>query len=191
MSRLLYEGLIERRPGHGTRVVPKGSQTALSEWHSFAEEMKRRGIEVVNYSLESEKCECTADEAVTLGLRPGTNVVRITRVRGWDGIPVVLSVSTLHPRLGVSESDDWSGRLYETIARASQIEAVRSSEVISAELATDRIAQRLAIPSGVPVLHRRRTTYDAQREPIEFNLNWYRAEHHALRLELTRGEANL
>lgn len=188
MSKLIFEGVIERRPGLGTRVVRRTVQTGLSEWHSFSAEMATHGIEVVNYFLEARMVEATIEEAAALQLRPETKVFRLTRVRGWDDTPVVLTSSTVHPRLKVGPELDWNEPFYNVLYRECLVDGCRSSEMLSAELAGPRTASRLGVREGAPLLFRKRTTFDLHDNPIEFNLNWYRSDIHSLRLELTRGQ---
>ena len=46
INKLVYEGLLLRKRGHGTRVVRKGIVGGVKNWLSFSQEMKMLGIEV-------------------------------------------------------------------------------------------------------------------------------------------------
>src|SRR3546814_5003587 len=54
--KLVVEGLLSRKKGVGTMVAPRTITTHLDEWHSFTQEMNRRGIKVRNYlvNIQSE-----------------------------------------------------------------------------------------------------------------------------------------
>src|ERR1700754_2839855 len=51
-NRLEYEGLLKRKKGVATQK--KKLATELDHWYSFTQEMKERGIHVVNITLKAE-----------------------------------------------------------------------------------------------------------------------------------------
>jgi GntR family transcriptional regulator len=186
MQKLIFEGLVERRQGHGTRVAKPPLQSGVDEWHSLTGEMRRQGIEVHNYDLSAELVEPTEEARNALQLKGRRKVWRIRRLRGWLDERVVLTVSWMHPRLGIKGDEDFSQPLYEMITEASGIVAVRSLEDITACLADEDLAEALAVEPGSALLLRKRTTLDANDEPVEFNVNWYRSDIHSLRMDLRR-----
>ena len=74
--------------------------------------------------------------------------------------------------------------LYEIVQRASGARPTRSVEEISVALAADAIPKMLGVKSGAPVLSRKRLVLDAANQPIEFNINTYRADAYVLHLQL-------
>lgn len=187
MQKLMFEGLVERRQGHGTRVARPPLQSGVSEWHSLTGEMRQLGVEVHNYSLEVALVEPEDEVCNALQIRAGRPVIRVRRVRGWLGDRVVLTVSWLHPRLAMKGSEDFSRPLYEVIAEASGVIPMRSLENITACSADRDVADALTVEPGSALLLRKRTTLDASDEPVEFNANWYRSDIHSLRMDLRRG----
>lgn len=187
MQRLTFEGLVERRAGHGSRVVRPTLHSGLSEWHSLTGEMSQYGIEIQNFEVTKMMEEADSEVASALGIEEGTKVLQVRRVRGWSGERVVLTVSYLAPRLGLTPEIDAKGSLYSVIREIGGATPVRSVEEITAHTASEALAQSLAIEEGAPVLYRRRVTLDAADRPIEFNINWYRSDIHALRMDLKKG----
>ena len=49
INQLVFEGLLIRKKGVGTKVARKGITGGVKNWHSFSQEMKMLGIEVRNY----------------------------------------------------------------------------------------------------------------------------------------------
>jgi len=186
MQKLIYEGLVERRQGHGTRVAKPPLQSGLAEWHSLTGEMRSQGIEVHNYALDVLVVPPPAEVRNALQLRSDRKVVQIRRVRGWLDEKVVLTVSWMHPRLGIKGGEDFNRPLYDVIEEASGIKPVRSQEEITACLADKSLAEELGVTFGSALLLRKRTTLDGNDEPVEFNVNWYRSDVHSLRLDLRR-----
>lgn len=187
MQKLIYEGLVERRQGHGTRVAKPPLQSGVAEWHSLTGEMKARGIQVRNYDLSVDLVDPDEEAHNALQLKGGRKTLRIRRVRGWLDERVVLTVSWIHPRLGMRGDEDFERPLYDAIEAASGVVPVRSLEDITACLADDGLATALEVAPGSALLLRKRTTLDANDEPVEFNVNWYRSDIHSLRMDLKRG----
>lgn len=186
MQKLIYEGLVERRQGHGTRASKPPLQSGVAEWHSLTGEMRAHGIDVHNYDLRLDCSPPTEEARNALQLRGDRPVWALRRLRGWSGERVVLTVSWMHPRLGVKGDEDFGEPLYETLERISGVVAVRSLEDITACPADDGLARDLDVEPGAALLVRKRTTLDANDEPVEFNVNWYRSDVHSLRMDLRR-----
>jgi GntR family transcriptional regulator len=187
MQKLIFEGLVERRQGHGTRVAKPPLQSGVAEWHSLTGEMRSRGVEVQNYEISLEWITPSEEVQNALQLKAPRNVWQLRRLRGWLDERVVLTVSWMHPRLGIKGDEDFSRPLYDVIAEVSGVMAMRSLEDITACLADDDLAASLHVPRRSALLLRKRTTLDGNDEPVEFNLNWYRSDIHSLRMDLRRG----
>lgn len=186
MQKLIYDGLVERRQGHGTRVAKPPLQSGVSEWHSLTGEMRSLGIEVHNYDLRLDLVPPPEEARNILQLKGERPAWRLRRLRGWSGERVVLTVSWMHPRLGIKGDEDFTQPLYDVIAKVSGVTAARSLEEITACLADGDLARDLGVEPGSALLLRRRTTLDANDEPVEFNMNWYRSDIHSLRMDLRR-----
>lgn len=187
MQKLIFEGLVERRQGHGTRVSKPTLQSGIAEWHSLTGEMHAYGIDIHNYELSIELAEPDDEVRNALQLKTERPVWRLRRLRGWQDARVVLTVAWLHPRLGLKGDEDFSRPLYQLIREASGVSAERSIEDITACLADADLAESLEVPRRSALLLRKRTALDGNDEPLEFSLNWYRSDIHSLRMDLRRG----
>lgn len=186
MQKLIFEGLVERRQGHGTRVAKPPLQSGVAEWHSLTGEMRSHGIEVHNYAISLDLIAPDEEIQNALQLKTERPVWQLSRLRGWSGERVVLTHAWMHPRLGIRGDEDFSQPLYEVLTQISGIVAVRSLEDITACLADEELSEALNVEPGSALLLRKRTTLDANDEPIEFNVNWYRSDIHSLRMDLRR-----
>ena len=187
MQKLMFEGLVERRQGRGTRVAKPPLQSGMGEWHSLTGEMRSHGIEVRNYALSVAEVEATEEIQNALQLKTHRKVIQVRRLRGWSDERVVLTVSYLHPRLGFRGGENFDRPLYDVIVETSGVVPVRSQEEITACLADDELATALDIRPGAALLLRKRTTLDNNDEPVEYNVNWYRSDIHSLKMDLRRG----
>lgn len=185
ISRLVQEGLLERRPGMGTRVLRERTSSGLHAWLSFTKEMAKKGIEVQTFEVVSERLRADQEVASTLQIPRESSVLRLDRLRGWDGIPSVHFRSYLHPRLGLEPRDDFSLPLYELIAQRCKVFPERSIQEITAEEAQPWVAERLLVPVGTPLLVRRHMVYDKFGKPIELGIDTIRSDRFTLTLTMT------
>ncbi len=179
ISRLVQEGILERKAGRGTRYVNQPLRTSLKNWPSFTREMKQRGIEVVVFSLNVELLTPSPEivGALRLSKTEGNGrVLKMERVRGYNGIPAVHSISWFHPRAALQVNDDFSRPLYQLIHDKSGLVVESSEEEISAAVADRDFAERLCCNVGDAVLVRKRIVRTKDKKEIEYNLNHYRAD---------------
>jgi GntR family transcriptional regulator len=188
LTRLVYDGVLERKAGIGTKVARPRSESGIQAWRSFSREMAAKGIKVQNLSTEFRAYPASPEAAQALQLKEGTPVPRLDRVRGWDGRPVLLSRSWLHPRLRLTGSEDFSKPLYDLIEEESGIVADSAREDFSAIAATAMHATRLKVRPGTPLLLRCHTVLDVRGRPIEYADVQYVSSRFILTLDLLRRE---
>jgi GntR family transcriptional regulator len=99
ISKLVFEGLLERKAGVGTRVASRSLESGIRAWRSFTREMAAKGIKVENFQQSYACVEASPEAAEALQVEPGTKLWRLGRVRGWNAEPVLHSTSWFHPRL--------------------------------------------------------------------------------------------
>ncbi len=187
ISKLVFEGVLERKPGVGTRVA-RHVESGIRAWRSFTREMAAKGIVVKNFRLDYRQVEASAIAAAALQVTPGTPVWRLERLRGWDGKPVLHSTSWFHPRMGLKGTEDFNRPLYEAIEHATGVRPHRAQEQLLAAKADARTARLMQVPRGTPLLLRRHTVFDPGRRPVEFAEVRYVSERFTLTLDLRREE---
>jgi GntR family transcriptional regulator len=176
IDKLVTQGLLERRRGIGTRVVNHRVNVRLAEWPSFTREMEARGVRVKTHDTQIGWIPADEDVSRQLAIAPGTRVLRVERVRGWDGDRVVLFVSHFHPRIGLSGQEDFTRPTYEMLEQDFATVAAASDEEITAVAADRSLAVRLAVPRGTPLLVRRQRVLDPGDRPIVLTHCYYRAD---------------
>lgn len=121
ISKLVFEGVLERKAGVGTRVSSRHLESGIRAWRSFTREMASKGIKVENFQVNYREGEASPDAALALQLEPGTKLWRLDRVRGWDGKPALQTTSWFHPRLRLKGDEDFARPLYATIEKATGV----------------------------------------------------------------------
>jgi GntR family transcriptional regulator len=175
-NKLEYEGLLVRKKGVGTKVAGKKTlSTGLDHWYSFTQEMRERGIRVDNISIKAEYVKADEKIARFFNIPVGKQVLKLSKLKGSEGEPIVFFESYFHPRIGVTPEDNFSKPLYTLLEEKFGVLVIRSNENISAALA-GALAKKLDTSPQAPILIRERFVYDPGDRPIEYNLGYYRAD---------------
>lgn len=176
INKLVFEGLLTRKKGVGTRVSEKTFETSLDSWHSFTQEMSNKGVALKMYSLESGFVEVSERIRNFLMVEPKAQVLKVSRLRGYADAPFVFFESYFNPRIGLTGNEDFSRPLYEILERDFSIVPSLSKERISARLASPQEAALLGVNTKTPVMVRERFVYDSGMRPVEYNIGIYNAE---------------
>ena len=188
ITRLVTEGLLERRKGVGTRVVQRPAESAVTAWRSLTREMAAKGIAVKTYRLDCRQLPASEAAAAALVIEPGTPVVRLDRLRGWDDTRVLHSRSWFHPRLNLKGTEDFSKPLYDVLEAETGVVADSAREELLAVVADARIARLLQVPRHSPLLLRRHVVLDRGRRPFEYAHVHYVSDRYTLTIDLRRDD---
>lgn len=189
LTRLVAEGLLERRAGIGTRVKKQPAESSIVAWRSLTREMAAKGIAVETFAINCKRCPATLAAAAALMIERGSPVLRLDRLRGWDGTPVLHSRSWLHPRLTLKGTEDFAQPLYEVLQRETGIVAFGAREELLAVPANLRMARLLQVELDSPLLLRRHTVVDCGERPFEFAEIHYVSDRYSLSIDLRRGDS--
>lgn len=178
INKLVFEGLLVRRKGVGTKVVRKGIVSGVKNWLSFSQEMKVLGVEVRNFELHISR-KLMNNEISAFFQKANAQESRslvLERVRGLKDYPFVYFISYFNPDLPLTGDEDFSNPLYEMLEEKYDVTVKTSKEEISASLAGPEIAEKLEIKPEDPILVRKRFVYDVNNVPVEYNIGYYRAD---------------
>lgn len=176
LSKLVYEGLLIRKKGIGTKVADKSVSSKSQNWLSFSQEMEARGIPIKNFELQISWVTPDEQLANFFSIKKDRQILKLERLRGRQEGPFVYFISYFHPRVGLTGQEDFKRPLYEILAKDHSVIVQLSKEEISARLADKEIAQKLEIEPGHAILFRKRFVYDQGERPIEYNIGYYRAD---------------
>jgi GntR family transcriptional regulator len=185
-NKLVYEGLLVRKKGVGTRAADQSVDTRINNWLSFSQEMQSKGISIRNYEISTEWVDADEDIALFFRIPEGKKVLKMVRLRGREEYPFVYFISYFHPMVGLTGNEDFSRPLYEILEKDYSVIAKLSKEEISARTADKLLAQKLNIHVGDAVLKRKRFVFDPGGRPIEYNIGYYRADSFVYTIESER-----
>lgn len=187
LNKLVYEGLLIRKKGVGTKVADALISSKSVNWLSFSQEMKARGIPIKNFELHVSWIYPEEHIANFLNIKTDQKILKLERLRGRPEGPFVYFVSYFHPRTGLTGEEDFKRPLYDILEMDYNIVSELSKEEISAKSADKFIAAKLETEVGSPILFRKRYVYDQAERPIEYNLGYYKADSFVYTVESRRG----
>ena len=185
-NKLVYEQLLVRKKGVGTRVAKNNITTKLNKWTSFTHEMDEKGVVFKNYSVKVSRVVPDKEIQQLFNISEGAKVIKLERLRGLEKGPIVYFISYFNPLTGLTETEDYSKPLYEKLENEHHITVAVSKEGISAILANKKLAEKLNISIGDPILLRKRVVCDPGDRPIEYNLGYYRADSFTYTIDIAK-----
>jgi DNA-binding GntR family transcriptional regulator len=183
IQHLVDKGLLVRKRGVGTQVVQAHVRRPIeltSLYDDLAADQRSPRTKV----LELVTVPAGDDLAKDLGLPPGSDVIRLRRLRLSDSEPLALLTNHLPTGIVDLTVERLEGHgLYETL-RAAGVNLRIAHQTIGARGATTAEAALLDERRGVPLLTMTRTAFDDKGRAIEYGTHVYRASRYSFTLTL-------
>jgi GntR family transcriptional regulator len=189
LSDLERQGLLTRIKGKGTFVAaPKLSELVAQSLTSLHEDLAARGEQLETRVLRLEVEPVSPHVAEMLQLPDSEQIVLLERLRLLNGKPLVLTTAHMPHSLcaPILELDMTRRSLFETYERELGFKLHRGTRAIEARVASNKIAQDLAIQEGAPVLIFSGVTYLEDGRPIEYFVGIHRGDRSRFEVELFR-----
>ncbi|MBT0667961.1 GntR family transcriptional regulator [Novosphingobium profundi] len=171
---LVEEGLLTRRRGSGTFVASTRVEKNFSKLTSFSEDMVARGKRPSSKWVSRTSGTVNSDEAMALGLAPGSTVHRFTRIRFADEAPLALEFSTI-PGYCMDDPEAIGESLYEALARGGN-RPVRALQRLRAVPFGAEYAKLLDVDTGHAGFLIERHGFKADGRVVEFTRSYYRGD---------------
>jgi GntR family transcriptional regulator len=161
--------IVVRRQGSGTYVAEHTPAHMLFRFFNIYDDA---GTQVLPDSRPARVAlaEAAAAERKRLALEAGTRVIRISRVRTRAGRPFMDDRIVLPEALfpGLAAEPEIPNTLYDLFQRRYRIHVAHTEEQVTAVAATTRLAERLDVAPGTPLLAIDRITLDLNGRRIEW-----------------------
>ncbi|GAA4478196.1 GntR family transcriptional regulator [Gluconacetobacter asukensis] len=186
LERLVETGRLIQRPGAGTFVSGRIEQP-LTALLGFSEDMRARGRMPGSVWLERGVAQASPDEAMALGVAPGTALSRLKRIRTADGEPMAIETAIV-ARDDLPAPEAVSESFYAAL-KARDLYPVRALQRIRAGLVDAREAELLGLARPSPILRIERRSFLADGRLLEVTFSAYRADLYDFVVELRTDRA--
>ncbi len=186
LAALEQRGLVERRRGRGggTFVAAPRVECDLTGLPGFSQQVRRAHLRPGARVVEAGTVEADPTVAAALGLRSGTPVHRVVRVRSANREPLALE-DTYLPAADFPGLLDHrlTGSLYTLMRRDYGLVPHHAHELLEAVTADEEQARLLRTVPGAPLLQVTRTAYTEAGGPVEHARDHWRGDRTRVALE--------
>lgn len=169
-------GLITRKPGVGTFVMRPHAmiESGLEQLESLNTLAARLGLETEVADSEFENGAANAEEAAALQLRPESGVIRIRRKMLASGEPIAFLEDVL-PEGILQESDlaAFNGSVLDILLQRDDLQLSNTRTDLTSEPADERLARRLALEPGSPLLLLKSSLYTRKGSIIDYSHSYF------------------
>ena len=186
LNELTLEKRLVRYQGKGTAVAVLDADSSLFPFFMLYDAAGRR-VYPLSRTGDIRSGTAEDDEAEALDLEPGSEVIRIHRIRVLDDQPVINEQIVLpafrFPRFSLNLRL-LPNTLYEHYHQKVGIFVVRATETLEA-VRPDALDQKLLrVDADEPLLEVRRRAFDVRDSVVEFRRSRIVTRHHHYRIEL-------
>lgn len=180
---LVEEGIVERRVGSGTYVANQRVQEKMRGTTSFTEIIKSQGKQPSTRLISYQRLLPNEQEIKHLNISPNSYIIRMERVRYADDLPVVYEIASIPEKIAKKlDQKAVSEHFFQSLVQAGFIIG-KSKQIISAQLASNKIAAYLNISSQAALLSLTQTSYLDNGTCFEYVRSQYVAERFEFYLE--------
>ncbi len=181
LDGLVEARLLTRRQGAGTFVaVPIEKNFATLS--SFTEDMESRGLAARSTWIARRSGVVTPEEAMALGLSPGSAVTRLSRVRYADDVSMAIEHSTV-PADILPDAEAVDASLYAALGPARPVRVLQRLRAVLLD-ANETALLGIEGPAAGLLIERR--GFAADGRTVEFTRSLYRGDSYDIVSELGR-----
>ncbi len=171
------KGLIRRRQGVGTFVVPQARiiESGLEVLESIERKANRIGLTVSMGELEVTEILAKMEEAEKLQVDENTRLISVSRIMFADGRPVAYLSDILPPGI-LTENDlktGFTGSVLDFLLTNNKMKLDRSFTDIQAVAAPSHIARKLEIQRGAVLLLFAARLYCENGQIVDFSNSYF------------------
>jgi GntR family transcriptional regulator len=171
------QGLIRRRQGSGTYVLPPTNiiDSGLEVLESIETLAERIGLSVTMGELKINHRTGTKDELNNLQLAEDGMVMHLSRVIYADKRPVAYLIDIVPDTLLKSDdlSNEFSGSVLDLFLSRGDLDLISSRCEISAETSTPEVARALGIQRGDAILRFEAYLFTTEGRVIDYSFSYF------------------
>lgn len=184
IQTLADEGILERKIGSGTYVANKKVQETMTGTTSFSDIITSQGKTPSSKTLSYFMTSPSSSEMEKLGLTEDMTILKMERIRYADDVPICFEVASIpYHLISTFDKEQITRSLYKALGEQGHQVIGKSSQMISAVVASEKIAHYLDIKRGDAVLRLRQVSYFENGLPFEYVRSQYAGERFEFLLE--------
>lgn len=184
IQTLADEGIVERKIGSGTYVARRKVQEKMTGVTSFTDIVMSQGKIPSSKTVSYKMTMPSSSEIEALHLDGQEHILRMERIRYADDEAICLETTSIPYRLVQSlDREAITASLYRSFEEKTGYKLGQAKQIISASLATERIAELLTIKKASPILVLRQITCLDNGEPFEYVRSQYVGDRFEFMLE--------
>jgi GntR family transcriptional regulator len=186
LQRLATRGLVSRHAGRGSIALRRKTSVQLNRYISFSEDVQARGFVPGSRLLDVAVVPAEGLVAEGLDVPAGTPVLRLSRVRLADAVPVAYGNSYLrYDLVSGMEKDDLSSptlSLHTYLKERFGVELVKSRATLLPALASETVAPLIEQPVGAPIFEMRSQNLIDDDQAAEYAHDYFRPDYYVIEL---------
>ncbi len=183
IERLVAQGLVVRRRGIGTVIVPKAVKRPMalsSLYDDLAHAGRRPRTQVLTVTTQA----ASPDVAAALSLPEGEPTLYLERLRFADDIRLAVMHNYLPSGLVELDNEMLESQGLYQILRARGIQLQVATQTVGARAATSLEARLLEVRRNTPMLTMTRTAFDTTGRAVEYGSHAYLADRYSFEVTL-------
>ncbi|MGO3885471.1 MAG: GntR family transcriptional regulator [Mycetocola sp.] len=171
LAELVRRGLIYKIRAKGSFVSPATPDLSfIGSTLGSSADLDASNRSSTTRILRQERGTATAQEATSLSLEEGADVIRLRRLRTVDGSPWLLVDTVLPAELfpGLVKANLENQSLYKHLRRHYGVSPAGADRWLQAVLPDEADAALLTLPAGAPALRIESVSWDTDERPFEF-----------------------
>ncbi len=184
LNDLVQENFLVRKAGKGTFVRRKKVTRDLRKVLGFTKNMTEMGLTPTTRVITKKIVSANQYARKRLGIKKGTNVVRLERLRLADDVPMMLETryirTDLCPKI---EQQELASSLWRVFEEKYGLKPNRHSQGMTIATVSGHAASLLTLNDNSLVFLIKGVTYVQQGEPIECEESLYRSDKYELTFE--------
>ena len=180
LDELVSEGILYKEKGRGTFVAPRPKYAEFKAGVGFTEEALRKGMNPSTKDSTLQICEADDELALQFKVPVGTKLLRVTRVRCANDIPIIFLdeyyLDSLCPDLDENIIDN---SIFGYLSERG-VNFAFADQKLSAILCPYDIAMKLGINEGHPLIKISQVTYMKNGVAFNFGTEYYRTDTYSI-----------
>jgi GntR family transcriptional regulator len=168
LDLLVRDGLLSRKQGKGTVVLPPKIERGLGAFYSFTTLIEQKGMRASAEMLSFEIVPSQGSVTRYLEIPNEQPLFKVRRLRLANNEPLILEVIFIPTAICSSLTAEkmLSTPLYTILSNCYDVTLARAKQFFEPVVTDEYEAQKLGVPNGSPALLIQNITYNADNRPI-------------------------